>query len=151
MEIHTMQHVTKAASNYIPSQSTFNAPPDVNWLNAHSIQFGFSRLQCGRDQCRLNVDSMRIQHPVRTGLKVDLHQAWPLRRVNTVQVIHALSGHKILKSWVWFSIYLWLSIILWPERMCVIYCSTPHHLYTTFILYNCLLFNFPSSSFSESN
>ena len=64
-----MQHVTKAASNYIPSQSTFNAPPAVNWLNAHSIWFGFSRLQCRRNQCGLNADSMHIQCPVQTGLK----------------------------------------------------------------------------------
>ena len=64
-----MQHLTEAASNYIPFQSTFNAPLDVNWLNEHSMRFGFSRLQCGRDQCELNADLMRIQCPVRTGLK----------------------------------------------------------------------------------
>ena len=27
----------------IPFQSGFNPPPKVDWLNAHSIQFGFSR------------------------------------------------------------------------------------------------------------
>ena len=64
-----MQHVTKVVSNYIPSQSTFNALPDVNWLNVHSLQFGFSRLQCGCNQCGLNADLMHIQCPVQTGLK----------------------------------------------------------------------------------
>ena len=42
-----MQHVTRAASNYVPSQSAFNAPQDVNRLNAHSIPFGF--LVCSAD------------------------------------------------------------------------------------------------------
>ena len=63
-----MQHATKAVSNYIPSQSTSNAPPYVNWLNERSIQFGFSHLQCGRNQCGLNANLMRIQCPVKTGL-----------------------------------------------------------------------------------
>ena len=53
------------------SNPLFIAPPDMIWLDAHSIQFGLSCLQCGRNQCELNADLMSIQYPVRTGLKFD--------------------------------------------------------------------------------
>ena len=45
----------------IPFQSTFNPPPEVNWLNAHSNQFGFPRLHCRRDQCTLK--RLKIMSP----------------------------------------------------------------------------------------
>ena len=38
-----------------PVRTGFKPPREVDWLNAHSIQIGSMRIQCGRNQCAFDV------------------------------------------------------------------------------------------------
>ena len=46
------------ANANIPFQSTYNGPPEVNWLISHSIPLGFSHLQYRHNQWAFDAHSM---------------------------------------------------------------------------------------------
>ena len=56
-------------SHSSPVQSGFYPPQQVDWLDAHSIRFGFFTFAVRTRPMRIDADWMRIQCPVQTGLK----------------------------------------------------------------------------------
>ena len=56
-----------------PVQSGFNPPQQVDWLNAHSIRFGFFTFAVRTRPMHIDANWVRIQCPVQTGLQTN-HQ-----------------------------------------------------------------------------